>query len=256
MAKRYKVTKEQVEKIVEGFVMEAAAPEAKKHIQGSVSDEKVGHSVKTGDGRTGKKQAPEAKKHVQGSTGGSKQVEERPNTPNAGEVDPGTKEDEQSHAPEAKKHVKGSVAEGTKRQVVITEGIVGKLMDKIKGALAKVMDDPKVQAAYQKAQAELGKLSGSEKQEIESTLQQIEESIVHKNGKNVISESKLQTIAGLATAGGAFATAVGVMVKAAIGAGLYTYGLPVGVIVAICMGILAIGGGIGSAGYEKMKKNK
>jgi hypothetical protein len=105
MATRYKVTKEQVEKLVENFVMEAAAPEAKKHVQVSVSDEKVGHSVKTGDGRTGKSQAPEAKKHVQGSEG-SKQVEERPNTPNADEVEPGAKEDELTHAPEAKKHVK------------------------------------------------------------------------------------------------------------------------------------------------------
>ena len=35
MAKvRYKVTKEQVEKLVENFVMEAAAPEAKKHVKG------------------------------------------------------------------------------------------------------------------------------------------------------------------------------------------------------------------------------
>ena len=64
MATRYKVTKEQVEKIVESFVMEAAAPEAKKHVQGSVEDVKHGHSVKTNDGRGGKSQAPEAKKHV------------------------------------------------------------------------------------------------------------------------------------------------------------------------------------------------
>jgi len=39
MAKRYKVTKEQVEKIVEEFVMEAAAPEAKKHVKVTAPDE-------------------------------------------------------------------------------------------------------------------------------------------------------------------------------------------------------------------------
>lgn len=105
MATRYKVTKEQIEKLVENFVMEAASPEAKKHIQGSVETEKVGHSPKTSDGRNGKSHAPEAKKHVKGSLG-SDMVEERPNTPNAGEVDPGTSEDELSHAPEAKKHMK------------------------------------------------------------------------------------------------------------------------------------------------------
>lgn len=64
MATRYKVTKEQVEKLVENFVMEAASPEAKKHIQGNVTDEKVGHSPKTSDGRGSRKQAPEAKKHI------------------------------------------------------------------------------------------------------------------------------------------------------------------------------------------------
>tara|TARA_R110002020_G_scaffold325055_2_gene540670 strand:- start:447 stop:809 length:363 start_codon:yes stop_codon:yes gene_type:complete len=115
MGTRYKVTKEQVEKLVENFVMEAASPEAKKHIQGSVSNEKVGHSVKSGDGRTGKSQSPEAKKHIQGKEGGD-MVEERPNTPKAKHgVKPGSKEDELKQSAEVKKHVKGSVAENRRR---------------------------------------------------------------------------------------------------------------------------------------------
>jgi len=125
MAIRYKVTKEQVEKLVENFVMEAASPEAKKHIKGSKNGTMVekrpnsgGTPSKKNWGRNDtKKQAPEAKKHVKGSVGGNKQVEERPNTPNASEVNPGVKGDELTHAKEAKKHVKGSVSENRRRRL-------------------------------------------------------------------------------------------------------------------------------------------
>jgi hypothetical protein len=124
MGTRYKVTKEQVEKLVENFVMEAAAPEAKKHIKGSEGGAMVEKRPNSGGtpskkdwGRNDeKKHAAEAKKHLKGDGSGSKkQVEERPNTPNASEVDPGVKEDELTHAKEAKKHVKGSVAENRRR---------------------------------------------------------------------------------------------------------------------------------------------
>ena len=138
----------------------------------------------------------------------------------------------------------------------LKDSFIGKYIDKFKEELSKVMDNPEVQEAYEKAQKELKNLSNSEKEEIESTLGQVNESIVNKNGKNVISENKLQTIIGLATSGTGFAAAIGALVKAAIGAGMYTYGLPVGVVVAICMGIMAIGGGIGFAGYQKMLNKK
>lgn len=104
---RYKVTKEQVEKLVENFVSESAAPEAKKHVKGSVSTETVGHKPKTTDGRTGKPQAPEVKKHIKGSTTG-KQVEKRSNTPKVGEEEWGVSDDIKQSS-DAKKHVKGSV---------------------------------------------------------------------------------------------------------------------------------------------------
>tara|TARA_Y100000389_G_C17449466_1_gene513744 strand:+ start:288 stop:950 length:663 start_codon:yes stop_codon:yes gene_type:complete len=107
MAKRYKVTKEQVEKIVEGFVMESAAPEAKKHVKVTAPDEKHGHSLKTSDGRTGRKQSAEAKKHMSGSNN-SKQVEGRSNTPKVKEVKPGSKG---TQAKEAKAHHKGELDE-------------------------------------------------------------------------------------------------------------------------------------------------
>lgn len=138
----------------------------------------------------------------------------------------------------------------------LKDSFIGKYIDKFKEELSKVMDNPEVQEAYEKVQKELKNLSNSEKEEIESTLGQVNESIVNKNGKNVISENKLQTIIGLATSGTGFAAAIGALVKAAIGAGMYTYGLPIGVVVAICMGIMAIGGGIGFAGYQKMLNKK
>jgi hypothetical protein len=138
----------------------------------------------------------------------------------------------------------------------LKDSFIGKYIDKFKEELSKVMDNPEVQEAYEKVQKELKNLSNSEKEEIESTLGQVNESIVNKNGKNVISENKLQTIIGLATSGTGFAAAIGALVKAAIGAGMYTYGLPVGLVVAICMGIMAIGGGIGFAGYQKMLNKK
>jgi hypothetical protein len=124
MATRYKVTKEQVETLVENFVTEAAAPEATKHVKGSTGGQMVekrpnsgGEPSKKDWGRNDeKKHAAEAKKHLKGGSS-KKQVEERPNTPNASEVDPGTKEDELTHAKEAKKHVKGKVSENTKRRV-------------------------------------------------------------------------------------------------------------------------------------------
>ena len=122
MATRYKVTKEQVEKLVENFVMEAASPEATKHIKGSEGGGAMvekrpnsgSASAKDWGRNDAKKHSSEAKKHVKGTEGGD-MVEERPNTPNASEVDPGVKEDELTHAKEAKKHVKGSVAENRKR---------------------------------------------------------------------------------------------------------------------------------------------
>ena len=99
MATRYKVTKEQVEKLVENFVMEAAAPEATKHIKGSEGGAMVEKRPNSGGtpskkdwGRNDEKRhAAEAKKHVKGSESGD-MVEKRKNTPKASEVDPGTKE--------------------------------------------------------------------------------------------------------------------------------------------------------------------
>lgn len=77
------------------------APEAKKHIQGSVSSDKGTKAPKPKEGYWDKisvPQAGEAKKHVQGSASSDKGTKApKPKT--------GSLEDAVSHAPEAKKHV-------------------------------------------------------------------------------------------------------------------------------------------------------
>lgn len=75
MKKRYKLTKEQLEMVVESYITEAAAPEATKHI---------------------------IKKE-----GGDKMVEKRSNTKTPSETEPNG--DDVDHAPEAKKHVKNKM---------------------------------------------------------------------------------------------------------------------------------------------------
>jgi len=121
---RYKIRKQQLERVVESFVTESASPEAKKHVQGykDTEDESLGmedgkeSTKKVSDkgrrndskGKWGNrlKHAGEAKKHK--ISMGSEQ---------SNDMGQGMKKASQSsstkmkHAPEAKKHVKGSVSE-------------------------------------------------------------------------------------------------------------------------------------------------
>ena len=118
MATRYKVTKEQVEKLVENFVTEAAASEATKHLNGSEGGVMVekrpnsgGTPPKKDFGRNdAKKHSAEAKKHVSGSVSGD-MVDERQNTPKASEVNPGSKKEKKTQPRDVKKHISGSVSE-------------------------------------------------------------------------------------------------------------------------------------------------
>lgn len=91
---RYKIRKEQLERVVESFVTETAAPEAKKHTQGNNDKEDESLGMRTGKestkkqskkarrndslGKWGKrtKQAPEAKKHVKSKMTESKELNE------------------------------------------------------------------------------------------------------------------------------------------------------------------------------------
>lgn len=115
--KRYKVTKEQLERVVENFVMESAmntgkapvknmipkqAPEAKKHVKNKMSGDMVDQSEGMPSVTTGmkkKSQAPEAKKHVSSKMSGH-MVEKSANMPKTS-----TGMVKKSQAPEAKKNI-------------------------------------------------------------------------------------------------------------------------------------------------------
>jgi SpoU rRNA methylase family enzyme len=91
---RYKIRKEQLERVVESFVTETAAPEAKKHTQGYNDKEDESLGMRNGKestkkqskkarrddslGKWGKrtKQAPEAKKHVKSKMTESEKLNE------------------------------------------------------------------------------------------------------------------------------------------------------------------------------------
>ena len=131
MTKRYKIRKEQLERVVESFVMESAAPEAKKYVQGYSDKEDESLGMRTGKesgkkqdykarredsyGKWGKrsKHAPEAKKHKM-SMGG----EQSDDSGEGMKKPPVMKTTKMKHAPEAKKHVKGSVSESKKKQIL------------------------------------------------------------------------------------------------------------------------------------------
>jgi len=131
MTKRYKIRKEQLERVVESFVMESAAPEAKKHVQGYNDKEDESLGMRTGKestkkqsdkarrddsyGKWGKrgKYGPEAKKHKMSM--GAEQTDDSGEGMKKPSV---AKSMKMKHAPEAKKHVKGgSLSEAKKKEI-------------------------------------------------------------------------------------------------------------------------------------------
>jgi hypothetical protein len=88
------------------------APEAKKHVDGSVSTEKGTQAPKPKSGEWEKISVPhaaDAKKHIQGSVSTDKGTQAP--KPKTGDLDK-----VKSQAPEAKAEIKGSVKEGTKKK--------------------------------------------------------------------------------------------------------------------------------------------
>jgi hypothetical protein len=162
MKKRYKVSKEQLERVVESFVMESAAPEAKKHVKGSLGDKMMDKdnagsvSEKDWGVNDEKKHASEAKKHVQSMGGASQSSDKGEGMKDA----PVTTAEKKKHAPEAKKHVKGSVSEARKKEIArimaennITEEELeeGKWFNREMGGKESFMADLKTKARSFKA---------------------------------------------------------------------------------------------------------
>ncbi len=128
---RYKIKKQQLERVVESFVTESASPEAKKHIQGYNDKEDESLGMKDGKKSTKKvsekgrradskgkwgsrlKHAAEAKKHKM-SMGAEQSNDMGQGMKKASE----SSSSKMKQAPEAKKHVKGSVSEAKKKQII------------------------------------------------------------------------------------------------------------------------------------------
>ena len=127
---RYRITKEQLERVVENFVMETAtaptkdmipaqAPEAKKYVKNKMSGDMVDQSenMPSVTNMKDKSQAPEAKKHIMNKMSG-KMVEKSSNAPT---TQTGMKK--MSQAPEAKKNMN----KGTSymKEETVDEGLFG-----------------------------------------------------------------------------------------------------------------------------------
>ena len=121
---RYKIRKEQLERVVESFVTESVAPESKKHVQGYKDTEDESLGMKDGKESTKKasvkgrrddskgkwgnrlKHASEAKKHRM-----SMGTEQSNDMGQGMKKAPQTTSTRMKHSAEAKKYVRGSVSE-------------------------------------------------------------------------------------------------------------------------------------------------
>lgn len=165
---RYKVTKEQLERTVESFVMESA--EATKHVKGSTSNETKGKP--TSSMKMKMKQSAEAKKHKM-----SMGAEQADDMGDGMKKAPESKSMKKKHAPEAKKHVKGSVSESNLRtliRIAESKGISeAELMEEL-AILAEnkesFMSNLNMKKRSQRALAAKGRISGEFTAEDEEAL--------------------------------------------------------------------------------------
>ena len=160
------------------------------------------------------------------------------------------------------------------KEEVLEEGIFDRLQMKFKSKVESWLDklsqsdDPEVQEALATVRAAAANVEAEDvpTEEIEINAD-IMESIL-KMG-NLINESekgkmnkvdktinKIKEIGGWGTAGAAFVSAVGVLLKAAMGAGMYTLGLPVGLVVMLLLAILVPSAVIGGSATSKRMRDK
>jgi hypothetical protein len=160
------------------------------------------------------------------------------------------------------------------KEEVLEEGIFDTLQMKFKSKVESWLDklsqsdDPEVQEALATVRAAASNVEAEDvpTEEIEINAD-IMESIL-KMG-NLINESekgkmnkvdktinRIKEIGGWGTAGAAFVSAVGVLLKASMGAGMYTLGLPVGLVVMILLAILVPSAVIGGSATGKRMRDK
>ena len=143
----------------------------------------------------------------------------------------------------------------------VNEEFLGKAIEKAKNWIANKFEafaekHPEVKEAFKKVKEAARNLSEEDREKIANTdpeeVAPALESLMNEED-GMVNEGLVQKIIaflGLGTSGAAFLSAIAACVKAAIGAGFYTFGLPVGAIVAICMGIFAVTGFIGKSAYD------
>jgi hypothetical protein len=160
------------------------------------------------------------------------------------------------------------------KEEVLEEGMFDRLKMKFKSKIESFLDklsqsdDPKVQDALATVRATASNVESEDvpTEEIEISPEVMEsilkmgnlinESVKGKMSKVDRSINRIKEIGGWGTAGAAFVTAVGVLLKAAMGAGLYTLGLPVGLVVMIMLAILVPSAVIGGSATNKRTRDK
>lgn len=160
-----------------------------------------------------------------------------------------------------------------KKQVLdegIFDGLKMKFKSKIESFLDKLSqsDDKEVQDALATVRAAASNVKAGDvpTEKIEDNTEVMEAIL---NMGNLINESvkgkmtkvdrtinKIKEIGGWGTAGTAFVSAVGVLLKAAMGAGMYTLGLPVGLVVMLMLAVLVPAVVIGGSATNKRTRDK
>ena len=160
------------------------------------------------------------------------------------------------------------------KEEVLEEGMFDRLKMKFKSKIEAFLDklsqsdDPEVQDALATVRATASNVESEDvpTEEIEISPEVMEsilkmgnlinESVKGKMSKVDRSINRIKEIGGWGTAGAAFVTAVGVLLKAAMGAGMYTLGLPVGLVVMIMLAILVPSAAIGGSATNKRTRDK
>lgn len=160
------------------------------------------------------------------------------------------------------------------KEEVLEEGIFDRLKMKFKSKIEAFLDelsqsdDPEVQDALATVRATASDVEAEDvpTEEIEISPEVMEsilkmgnlinESVKGKMSKVDRSINRIKEIGGWGTAGAAFVSAVGVLLKAAMGAGMYTLGLPVGLVVMIMLAILVPSAVIGGSATNKRTRDK
>jgi len=160
------------------------------------------------------------------------------------------------------------------KEEVLEEGMFDRLKMKFKSKIEAFLDklsqsdDPEVQDALATVKATASKVDSEDvpTEEIEISPEVMEsilkmgnlinESVKGKMSKVDRAINRIKEIGGWGTAGAAFVTAVGVLLKAAMGAGMYTLGLPVGLVVMIMLAILVPSAAIGGSATNKRTRDK